>query len=256
MRAAEANVHAIADVVVENLLLELFVVVVVAIIAEPVASKLLQEDANHPKIISWSDSGKAFKIFDVPEFSLSVLPRYFRTKKFSSFQRNLNLVSSYRSNASAEVWLSRAVLRSNLVKYLAHMVISVLQYGFTKVRRGPDLDMYAHPAFVKGSPDALLYLRKLGGGGGSRKQNSLSLRPISPSTSAGSSSAGSSPRGGPPASPVIRHFQAATTMMHPRPPLPLLMAAAIPRKISGADEQRGCLDLLALAMEYADEYGT
>ena len=57
-------------------------------------SKLIQEDANHPKIIAWSDSGKAFKIYDVSEFSLSVLPRYFRTKKFSSFQRNLNLVSS------------------------------------------------------------------------------------------------------------------------------------------------------------------
>ena len=128
----------------------------------------------------------------------------------------------------------------------------VLQYGFTKVRRGPDLDMYAHPSFVKGSPEALLYLRKLGGGGGARKPNSLSLRPISPSTSAGGSSVGSSPRG--PTSPVIRHFQAPTTM-HPRPPLPLLMAS-IPRKISGADEQRGCLDLLALAMEYADEYGT
>jgi hypothetical protein len=55
-------------------------------------SKLIEADATHPKIISWSETGKAFKIYDVTEFSVSVLPRYFRTKKFSSFQRNLNLV--------------------------------------------------------------------------------------------------------------------------------------------------------------------
>jgi hypothetical protein len=53
----------------------------------------LKSSAKHPKLISWSESGKAFRIFDVPEFSASILPKYFRTKKFSSFQRNLNLVS-------------------------------------------------------------------------------------------------------------------------------------------------------------------
>jgi HSF-type DNA-binding len=52
-------------------------------------------DTSHPKIITWSASGKAFRIHDVAEFAEVVLPKYFRTKKFSSFQRNLNLVSSY-----------------------------------------------------------------------------------------------------------------------------------------------------------------
>jgi len=56
-------------------------------------TKLLAASAAHPKLISWSDSGKAFGITDVVEFAASVLPKYFRTKKFSSFQRNLNLVS-------------------------------------------------------------------------------------------------------------------------------------------------------------------
>lgn len=65
-------------------------------------SKLIQADASHPKIISWSESGKAFRIHDVSEFSASVLPRYFRTKKFSSFQRNLNLVSvCFKPNITA-----------------------------------------------------------------------------------------------------------------------------------------------------------
>jgi hypothetical protein len=55
---------------------------------------LERADAVYPKIISWSDSGSAFRIFDVAEFSSTVLPKYFRTTKFSSFQRNLNLVST------------------------------------------------------------------------------------------------------------------------------------------------------------------
>ena len=56
-------------------------------------SKLLAASADHPKIIFWSESGKAFRIADVADFSATILPKYFRTKKFSSFQRNLNLVS-------------------------------------------------------------------------------------------------------------------------------------------------------------------
>lgn len=55
-------------------------------------SKLCEESARHPRVITWSDSGKAFRIHDASAFSDSVLPKYFRTKKFSSFQRNLNLV--------------------------------------------------------------------------------------------------------------------------------------------------------------------
>lgn len=88
-------------------------------------SKLIEASADHPKIIFWSESGKAFRIADVAEFSATILPKYFRTKKFSSFQRNLNL------------------------------------YGFAKVRRGPETDMYAHPSFVRDQPESLSELRKL-----------------------------------------------------------------------------------------------
>jgi hypothetical protein len=34
------------------------------------------------------------------------------------------------------------------------------QYGFSKIRRGPDVDMYAHPSFVRNTPGTLLQLRK------------------------------------------------------------------------------------------------
>ena len=56
-------------------------------------AKLAEASPNEKFVISWSESGKAFRILDVELFATTVLPRYFRTKKFSSFQRNLNLVS-------------------------------------------------------------------------------------------------------------------------------------------------------------------
>lgn len=56
-------------------------------------AKLANTDPDHQDIIAWSDSGKAFRIVNVTLFASHVLPKYFRTSKFSSFQRNLNLVS-------------------------------------------------------------------------------------------------------------------------------------------------------------------
>ena len=35
------------------------------------------------------------------------------------------------------------------------------RYGFSKVRRGPDTDMYAHPSFLRGKSENLVHLRKL-----------------------------------------------------------------------------------------------
>lgn len=88
--------------------------------------KMLQFESGSQSrnIISWSESGEAFRIADVSIFSSVILPLYFRTSKFSSFQRNLNL------------------------------------YGFSKIRRGPDTDMYAHPAFLRGKPELLSQLSK------------------------------------------------------------------------------------------------
>ena len=51
------------------------------------------ESKHRSGVIAWSESGKAFHIRNITEFANTILPKYFRTKKFSSFQRNLNLVS-------------------------------------------------------------------------------------------------------------------------------------------------------------------
>jgi hypothetical protein len=133
-------------------------------------TKLLAASADHPKVISWSESGKAFRIYDVTEFAASVLPKYFRTKKFSSFQRNLNLVSHLSlSNQSHHHWWQNPNLRSlscvkilpNILSHTFDALFSFIhQYGFTKVRRGPETDMYAHESFICDHPELLLDLRK------------------------------------------------------------------------------------------------
>ena len=63
---------------------------------------------------------------------------------------------------------------------------SLLQYGFTKVRRGPDTDMYAHQSFIRGKPELLLNLRKC---------SSASRRKMSASSNASHSSDSSSSSG-------------------------------------------------------------
>mmetsp|Transcript_34594 Transcript_34594/g.98425 ORF Transcript_34594/g.98425 Transcript_34594/m.98425 type:complete len:230 (-) Transcript_34594:125-814(-) len=190
-------------------------------------AKLAVSKPDEVFVVSWSGSGKAFRITDVDEFAGTVLPKYFRTKKFSSFQRNLNL------------------------------------YGFTKVRRGPDTDMYAHPSFLRCQPDLLSELRK---------STSASRRRVSRTPSEASDSSASSGSGSPsfrsvsPTSPRYRatYFQpiaqkgsgASELVSSPQcvtqtwvtfkaQPMMLPKAQVLqPRK-----EATGRLDLLALVIE-------
>lgn len=57
--------------------------------------EMLDLESNNFKsgCVSWSNGGRAFRIADVDVFSEEILPVYFKTSKFSSFQRNLHLVS-------------------------------------------------------------------------------------------------------------------------------------------------------------------
>jgi hypothetical protein len=52
-----------------------------------------EHKTDKDRLISWSTSGTAFMIEDSLLFSSLVLPKYFKTNVFSSFQRNMNLVS-------------------------------------------------------------------------------------------------------------------------------------------------------------------
>lgn len=111
---------------------------------EMLEKETVLSETTSRKVISWSDSGKAFRIWDADEFAKTVLPKYFRTAKFSSFQRNLNL------------------------------------YGFCKIRRGPDQDMYAHSYFQRNEPDGLFQLRKTSTRGGTTTKAGYVMAALEP----------------------------------------------------------------------------
>ena len=70
-------------------------------------------------IISWASTGTSFLITRIPDFTTLVLPQYFRHKNFSSFVRQLNM------------------------------------YDFHKERDTGDIQVYAHPCFIRGDKEKL-----------------------------------------------------------------------------------------------------
>ncbi|KAL7451029.1 hypothetical protein ACHAWC_002870 [Mediolabrus comicus] len=106
---------------------------------------MLDMESNRLKsggCVSWSSCGRAFHIVDVTAFSKEILPTYFKTSKFSSFQRNLNL------------------------------------YGFNKINKG----VYSHPQFRRGDKLALTQLRKRVKAASSRSPTKITItsRTVSP----------------------------------------------------------------------------
>jgi len=76
--------------------------------------ELLNEPSNHDAVI-WLPHGKAFLIIDRQQFSVKVLPKYFRKTKYASFTRKLN------------------------------------RWNFSRVTQGPDLGAYYHEFFQRGN---------------------------------------------------------------------------------------------------------
>lgn len=75
-------------------------------------------------VIAWNPAGKSFTIHDMDRFVEEVLHKYFRHRKYSSFQRQLNL------------------------------------YGFRKVIKGSGAGSYYHTQFMKDRKDLLRFVRR------------------------------------------------------------------------------------------------
>lgn len=120
-----------------------------------------------------------------------------------------------------------------------------MQYGFAKIRRGPESDMYAHPSFVRDRPKSLLNLRKL--------TTAARKKLLSPGPSASSSTISAKRVVSPPTSP-LGSVQGTIPSMNilfsqlPNWP-PQAPQAPLPEPVPARREDRGRLDLLALALE-------
>lgn len=89
--------------------------------------RLLEETMENGEddIISFTDSGQAFRIHDPVAFSRKICPRYFRHSQVHSFQRQLN------------------------------------KYGFLRITSGPERGAYYHPLLQRGLPQLCVGIRRV-----------------------------------------------------------------------------------------------
>lgn len=80
----------------------------------PVKLHQLLEEDKYPEIISWQPHGRCFILRKPQEFLLTVMTKYFKQTKLTSFQRQLNL------------------------------------YAFRRISSGPDKGAYYHELFLRG----------------------------------------------------------------------------------------------------------
>lgn len=89
---------------------------------------ILLEEAEmkgHDKVVSWLPNGLGFKVHDKDAFAEEVMPHYFSSNKFKTFQRNLNL------------------------------------WGFQTLTRDPDRGAAFHPYFIRGKPEECSQMERI-----------------------------------------------------------------------------------------------
>ncbi len=117
--------------------------------AEPFPEKLHRlirevERAGQDRIISFTPDGKAFVIHKPEDFFSSIVPRYFKQSRFSSFKRQLNL------------------------------------YGFETVTSGPNKGGYNHEHFIREDPELCRHLKRRDVKFNARPKSKLGFDPDAP----------------------------------------------------------------------------
>eukprot|EP00533_Pseudo-nitzschia_delicatissima_P001047 CAMPEP_0116109922 /NCGR_PEP_ID=MMETSP0327-20121206/17604_1 /TAXON_ID=44447 /ORGANISM="Pseudo-nitzschia delicatissima, Strain B596" /LENGTH=532 /DNA_ID=CAMNT_0003602987 /DNA_START=50 /DNA_END=1645 /DNA_ORIENTATION=+ len=95
-------------------------------VTQPFPEKLhtMLNNDDDPSIVGWLPHGRAFLVRKPSEFTKTIMPKYFRQTKLTSFQRQLNL------------------------------------YGFRRLTQGADSGAYYHELFLRGRPQLCLRMQR------------------------------------------------------------------------------------------------
>lgn len=95
-------------------------------VTQPFPEKLYEmlSAVNEPNVVGWLPHGRAFIVRKPKEFTATIMPRFFRQSKLTSFQRQLNL------------------------------------YGFRRLTQGADAGAYYHELFLRGRPQLSLRMQR------------------------------------------------------------------------------------------------
>ncbi|KAM0983368.1 hypothetical protein TB2_010714 [Malus domestica] len=73
------------------------------------------DDKDTDSIISWSETGDSFAILDMAQFSISMLPKYFKHSNFSSFMRQLNIYGFRKIDSDGWVFANEGFIRGQKI---------------------------------------------------------------------------------------------------------------------------------------------
>ena len=144
----------------------------------PIAPFLLKlwnilDDPETNHIVRWAPSGSAFEVCDTRAMGISVLPRYFRSSNFGSFQRQLNYFGFRKAGVGAN-WAHAFFVRSQP---------ELLRQIKRKTRNNA-------PAAARGTSPAVAGSKWLPNGAGSSESFNHDLAPSSSRVVSGTSVAG------------------------------------------------------------------
>jgi len=101
------------------------------------------EVKGHSTVISWMPGGRSFQVFSKSKFADEVMPRYFDSSKFKSFQRSLNL------------------------------------WGFQTIQKGPNKGQCHHRFFIRGHAKLCSLMQRIKIKGATRTKELQQVAPVS-----------------------------------------------------------------------------
>lgn len=116
--------------------------------------EMLSLEKDSQDIVGWLPHGRAFIVRKPHQFTDSIMGKYFRQTKLTSFQRQLNLCE-YCVDVCHDSYLDTTSVR------IHHSPLnSPLLDGFRRITQGPDAGAYYHELFLQNKPQLCMRMQR------------------------------------------------------------------------------------------------